>query len=95
MSRHTSRKERWTQVNAKEYRSAFAVVQYRAGAWEATVHYQRRQQGAAGEPLEGWHPESVSAGRFKRPRNAMIAAEEKACLLGRRGAEVVKVDFVE
>jgi hypothetical protein len=94
MSRRTTRKERWTQVNAKEFRSAFAVVLYRAGAWEATVFYQRRQLGLTGDTLESWQAESASAGRFKRPRNAMIAAEEKAMLLGRREPDQVKVAFV-
>lgn len=45
MSRHTPRKERWTQVSAKEYRSAFGMVCYKAGAWEGAVVFERWTEG--------------------------------------------------
>lgn len=93
MSKHTARKDRWTQLNAKEYRAAFAVVCYRAGAWEATVHFERRQPDAAEAIDTAWRAESAPAGRFKRPRNAMIAAEEKARLLLRRNPTEVRIAF--
>jgi hypothetical protein len=87
MSRHQSRKERWTQLNAKEYRAAFGVVRYTKGAWEGTAVYE-----ALGEDAEaGWKKEEAYAGRFKRPRNAMIAVEDKAREIARRLKEMVRV----
>jgi hypothetical protein len=86
MSRHSTRKERWTQVNAKEYRALFGNVRYRAGAWEGTVTYQAWVE-------EAWHAEESSAGRFKRPRNAMIAVEEKARTIARQQGDMAKVDI--
>jgi hypothetical protein len=91
MSKHTPRKARWTQVNAKEYRAAFGVVQYRAGAWEGTVLYELRQGGASGELDPPWEPQSTPAGRFKRPRNAMISVEDKAREILRRHKEQVRI----
>lgn len=86
MSRHTSRNSRWTPLGPKEYQADFGVVRYRAGAWEGTVRYQRWQE----MPPE-WADEEAYAGRFKRPRNAMIAVEDKAREILRRGGELVKV----
>jgi hypothetical protein len=75
MSKHTPRASRWTQLNAKEYRSAFGTVCYRRGAWEGTVVYELWQE-TPGECH--WLAQSCDAGRYKRPRNAMMAVEEKA-----------------
>ena len=86
MSRHISRKERWTKVNAKEYRAAFGVVRYRAGAWEGTVVYESWR-----EDQPPWQAEEAFAGRFKRPRNAMIAVEDKARRILRTHLDKVKV----
>jgi hypothetical protein len=88
MSRHTSRKSRWTHINAKEFRAAFGVVEYRAGAWEGRLVFMRWLHES-----EAWAPESVPAGRFKRPRNAMIAVEDKARETLRRLGDEVKVAF--
>ena len=87
MSRHTSRKERWAKVNAKEYRAAFGVVRYRAGAWEGTVVYEIWNE----ERSPRWQTEQAFAGRFKRPRNAMIAVEEKARAVLRKHLDKAKV----
>ena len=87
MSRHSSRKERWTLLNAKEYRSAFGVVRYRAGAWEGEVSYERWDE----EASPRWQPSHLAAGRFKRPRNAMIAVEDKAREILRKHQDKVKV----
>ena len=88
MSRHKSRKERWTQVNAKEYRAAFGLVQYKAGAWEGTVQFELWH-----EEEPEWRAEQTYVGRFKRPRNAMIAVEDKAREILRREKEKVKVEI--
>jgi hypothetical protein len=87
VSRHTSRKERWTKVSAKEYRAAFGLVRYRAGAWEGTVVYESWRE----DHTPAWMNEEVFAGRFKRPRNAMIAVEDKAREILRRNLDKVKV----
>ena len=80
MSRHKSRKDRWTQVNAKEYRALFGVVRFVKGAWEGTAIFDSWHEGL--EPP--WKNEEAFAGRFKRPRNAMIAVEDKAREIARR-----------
>jgi hypothetical protein len=87
MSRHTSRKDRWTQVNAKEYRAAFGVVCFVKGAWEGTVTYESWHA----DSETPWQKEESYAGRFKRPRNAMIAVEDKAREIARRMKEKARV----
>jgi hypothetical protein len=87
MSRHMSRKERWTQVNAKEYRAAFGSVRYVKRAWEGTVLYESWHKGETA----AWRAEAAFAGRFKRPRNAMIAVEDKAREIARIHGDNVKV----
>jgi hypothetical protein len=42
-----------------------------------------------------WTKEEAYAGRFKRPRNAMIAVEDKAREIARRLKEKVKVAIEE
>jgi len=91
MSRHTSRKERWTEVNAKEHRALFGFVRYRAGAWEGTVVYETWNE--AGE--SHWQKAETFVGRFKRPRNAMIAVEDKAREIARKQGDKVKVTIEE
>jgi hypothetical protein len=91
MSRHTSRKDRWTQISAKEYRAAFGVVRYVKRAWEGTVFYEAWNE----ESDPAWTKEEAYAGRFKRPRNAMIAVEDKAREIARRLKEKVKVAIEE
>jgi hypothetical protein len=91
MSKHSSRASRWTQVSAKEYRSAFGTVRYAAGAWIGTVVYQLWRD----DVQPPWQAETAPAGRFKRPRNAMIAVEDKAKELQRRHGEDAKVALGE
>ncbi len=93
MSKHTPRKARWTQVNSKEYRSAFGVVRYHARAWEGTVLYEMRAPHASDETVVSWRGESATAGRFKRPRNAMMAVEDKAREIRRLYQEQARVAF--
>ena len=92
MSKHIPRKARWTQINSKEYRSAFGVVRYRAGAWEGTLEYELREMPTE-ETLESWRAESVTAGRYKRPRNAMMAVEDKAREIRRRYQDQARIAF--
>ena len=93
MSKHTSRKSRWTQINSKEYRSTFGVVRYHAGAWEGTAIYELWQQDGLDESQASWQARSAPAGRFKRPRNAMMAVEDTARALRRQYQDRVKIAF--
>ena len=88
MSKHMGRKERWTRVNAKEYRALFGVVRYERGAWEGTVVYEARSE-AVDAPA--WQTARCPAGRYKRPRNAMMAVEGKAQELQRQLKDTVQI----
>lgn len=83
MSRHISRKSRWTQVGPNEYRSDPGRVYFRAGQWHAELIYRIAEPDAPLLP----EPETWIAGQFKRPRNAMIALEDKVTELRRRYGE--------
>ena len=91
MSRHVSRASRWSKLGPGEYRSGSSAVRYMRGAWWALVSYELH---AAGEPDRGpeWRPHCDRVGPFKRPRNAMMAAEEHALLLRRRQGENVRFE---
>jgi hypothetical protein len=91
MSRHIPRHERWSKLGPTEYRSGSAVVRYERRAWWALVSYQRRDEDAAEEQPAAWHAETDCIGPFKRPRNAMIAAEERVLLLRRQGGDRVRL----
>jgi hypothetical protein len=95
MSKHTSRKARWTQINAKEFRSAFGVVCYRAGAWEGTVFYDLWEPSVLSDVEFFWHSHRSLTGRFKRPRNAMMAMEDRARELCRRHQDGIRIAFKE
>lgn len=94
MSRHIPRKERWTQVHPSEHRSAFGVVRYRAGAWEGEVFYELKPEAEPGVET-AFEPQTTSVGRHKRPRNAMMAVEDKARELRRRYNERIRIAFEE
>jgi hypothetical protein len=86
MSKHISRKSRWSRCGPNEHRSAVGRVYYRAGQWHAAVTYQVRQPEGESPVI----PQSWELGKFKRPRNAMMAVEDKARdLQGKFGEEVV------
>jgi hypothetical protein len=93
MSKHIPRKARWTRLNDKEHRSAFGAVRYRAGAWEGTVVYELRHADGQADAVPVWRPQETFAGRFKRPRNAMIGVEDKAREVLRRHGENVRIAF--
>jgi len=95
MSKHVPRKARWTQVSPKEYRAVFGVVRYHARAWEGTVFYELREQNAPDGAIVRWRPEMMTVGRYKRPRNAMMAVEERAREVRRRYQDQVRIVFDE
>jgi hypothetical protein len=80
MTKHIPRKDRWTKVGPNEHRSAHGRVFFRAGQWRAALVYRVAD-------LETFDPGEVQtweAGNFKRPRNAMIALEDKVTELQRK-----------
>jgi len=92
MSRHIPRHERWSKLGPNEYRSGSTVVRYEKGAWWALVSYQRRDEQAPPDAPAVWHDQAERIGAFKRPRNAMMAAEERILLLGRRHGDNVRFE---
>jgi hypothetical protein len=83
VSRHIPRHARWSKLGPAEYRSGSAVVRPARGAWWAWVAYSVRDEPTPGEEAP-WQERCDLLGPFKRPRNAMMAAEEHARLLKRR-----------
>jgi hypothetical protein len=83
MSRHVSRKERWTQVDAKRHRSSLGEVVYQANGWYALLPYRTLSVPEEG-PLLAWDHHVRRFGPFKRPRNAMVALEREATVLKNR-----------
>jgi hypothetical protein len=88
MSRHVPRHERWSKLGPNEYRSGSSAVRYDKGAWWAVVSYRQRDE----EQPAVWHGQTERLGPFKRPRNAMMAAEECVLLLGRRHGDNVQFE---
>jgi hypothetical protein len=67
-------------------------VRYERGAWWAVVAYRRLAEDAPPGALPQWEQREDRLGPFKRPRNAMIAAEDHVTLLRRRHGERVEID---
>ena len=86
MSRHIPRHERWSKLGPNEYRSAPS----RCADERALVG--RRGVPQREEPAAGWQEQTERLGPYKRPRNAMIAAEERVLLLGRRYGDNVRFE---
>jgi hypothetical protein len=84
MSKHIPRHARWSKVGPNEYRSHGTSVRFDRGAWWAWVSYRRRVEATPEDVLPPWQARCDRLGPFKRPRNAMMAAEEHALLLSRR-----------
>lgn len=82
MSKHVSRKQRWTQETPTRYVSAVGKVVYEQRAWYGLLDYKLRSEEAT--PLAMWVAHAQRLGPFKRPRNAMVALEREATLLKNR-----------
>lgn len=83
MTKHIPRKSRWSQLGPNEHRCAEGRVYFRAGQWFAELQYRVHDpEATAPADLQTW-----LAGRFKRPRNAMIALEDRVTELKRRHGE--------
>jgi hypothetical protein len=85
MTKHVPRKNRWSSAGPNEHRCAEGRVFFRAGQWHAALTYQvvEPDKASAGPP-QTWE-----ASKFKRPRNAMIALEDKVTELRRRHGDAV------
>ena len=87
MSRHMSRKQRWTQDHASQYTSDLGKVVYAKTAWFGQLEYKTVVPVANETALPSWLSRTVRLGPFKRPRNAMIAVEREAAMLKNRYGE--------
>lgn len=90
MSKHVSRKERWTQESTKRYTSPEGAVVYEKQAWYGVFHYRLRVKEEAG--LAAWEERAERIGPFKRPRNAMVALEREVTLLRNRHDKDILVE---
>ncbi len=88
MSKHVSRKERWTQETPGRYVSDVGAVVYEQRAWYALLDYHTRSPEETARPV--WVAHRLRLGPFKRPRNAMVALEREATVLkNRHGGDVL------
>jgi hypothetical protein len=79
MSKHISRKQRWTQESSTRYAAALGTVVYRERAWYALVDYQTLSHDERQMPV--WTAHNLQLGPYKRPRNAMVALEREVTAL--------------
>jgi hypothetical protein len=93
MSKHVPRHARWSKLGPAEYRSGSALVRPSRGAWWAWVSYQQRDEPVPGEDAS-WQKRCDLLGPFKRPRNAMMAAEDHARLLKRRHGAAIAIEVI-
>jgi hypothetical protein len=90
MSRHTPRHERWNKRGPSEYTWNGTAVRYHKRAWWVWVSYRVPRAGEPGPEAGGGEAHREQLGPFKRPRNAMMAAEERVVRLQRQhGGRVV------
>jgi hypothetical protein len=88
MSKHVSRKQRWTRDGPTRYTSADGTVVYEQRAWYAVLAYQLLAEEA---PPPAWVAQAQRLGPFKRPRNAMVALEREATLLRNRHGVRIRI----
>ena len=89
MSKHVSRKERWTRDGPTHSFSTQGQVVYEQRAWYGVVRYRTLAPAEGEAPV--WTAQTLRLGPFKRPRNAMIAVEEEAMILQNRHGRLSSV----
>ena len=90
MSKHESRKQRWSRPDARTYLSRLGKVVYQQDAWYALLDYKTPAPPERPGGPPGWAETSRRLGPFRRPRNAMIALEREAVFLkNRHGRDVL------
>jgi hypothetical protein len=92
MSRHVPRRERWSKHGPNEYRTGSAAVRFEKGSWWALLTYRELPLDVSPLELDAWRERFDRLGPFKRPRNAMIAAEDRLVLLKRRLGDRVALE---
>jgi hypothetical protein len=95
VSKHVGRRQRWQQPSASEYIYNGAVVRPYRGGWYAWISYAEADPEVPPPALPEWIAKCERLGPFKRPRNAMMAAEEFLMLLQRRHGERVRLGTPE
>jgi len=91
MSKHVSRKERWSGDGPARHRCVDGMVVRRfKGDWWADVAYQLLVEEEEGAP-PAWRPHLDTIGPFRRPRNAMVEAERHATALRNRYRERIRL----
>src|SRR4051812_49267545 len=91
MSKHVSRRERWSSDGPARHRCTDGpVVRRFKGDWWADVAYLLLVEGEGGEPAT-WQSRLDTIGPFRRPRNAMVEAERHATALRNRYRERIRL----
>lgn len=92
MSRHVSRRERWTSDGPERYRSVEGLLVRRfKGEWWAEVPYTLLAAAGGAEPLGAEEDHQDRLGPFKRWRNAMVEAERHVVALRNRHGERLRL----
>ena len=91
MTRHIPRHARWSKLGPNEYTSSCGAVRFHKGAWWAWVAYRQLPSDTVPDGPQEWQQRCDRLGPFKRPRNAMMAAEQHAILLQRRYGDQVMI----
>lgn len=91
MSKHISRKERWSRQDAKIYTSDLGEVVYRQDAWYARLFFELRTQILREDASRSWVGQEQWIGPCKRPRNAMVELEREIAVLRNRHGDDVRI----
>jgi hypothetical protein len=91
VSRHVSRRERWSQSGASRYRCPGALVRPWKGGWYAWLAYHLADPEVPPSQPIVWLDRGDRLGPFRRARNAMMAAEAQLTLLVRRHGDRVRL----
>ena len=89
MSKHVSRKQRWTQESSTHYSSALGTVVHRERAWYGLLDYKTLSHDE--NQMQVWTDQTMQLGPYKRPRNAMVALEREVTALQNRHGENVLI----
>ena len=92
MSRHVPRDEALEQAGPQRVPLGRHGGALREGGVVVLVSYRQRGESAPADAPPVWHEQAERIGPFKRPRNAMMAAEERVLLLGRRHGDNVRFE---
>ncbi len=91
MSKHVSRKQRWTRETPTRYVSLLGKVVYQQRAWYGLLEYRTLAPRQRESDLMTWDGHALQLGPFKRPRNAMVALEQEATILRNRHGDNVAI----